>query len=112
MPLGAAARLMRPYRDQLDVLPPREREPPCYRRTNYHIQTVKTADLMNTETQAVLYVHCPMTKRHGTQTDEQVALQNADNLLSLAVDKGYDWTTSSEKLRKKDMRLLTKHRLF
>lgn len=53
-----------------------------------------------------------MTKRHGTQTDEQVALQNADNLLSLAVDKGYDWTTSSEKLRKKDMRLLTKHRLF
>lgn len=32
-----------------------------------------------------------MTKCHDTQIGEQVVLQNAGDLFSLATDEGYDW---------------------
>ena len=81
-------------------------------RTNYRIRTLKATALVDTETQAVLDVHCTMTKRHDTQIGEQVALRNAGDLLSLAADKGYDWMALREKLREEDVRPLIKHRLF
>lgn len=36
------------------------------RRTNYRVQTLKTTALVDTESQAVLGVHCPTEERHNT----------------------------------------------
>ena len=83
----------------------------CY-RTDYRVQTLKATALVDTGTQAVLDVHCTMTKRHDTQIGEQVALRNAGDLLSLAADKGYDWMVLRENLREKGVRPLIKHRIF
>jgi IS5 family transposase len=38
-----------------------------YRRTNYRVQTLKATALVDTETQAILDVHCTTEKRHDTQ---------------------------------------------
>ena len=81
-------------------------------RTDYRVQTLKATALVDTETQAVLDVHCTMTKRHDTQIGKQVALRNAGDLLSLAADKGYDWMALRENLRGKGVRPLIKHRIF
>ena len=83
----------------------------CY-RTDYHVQTLKATALVDTESQAVLDVHCTITKRHDTQIGEQVALRNAGDLLSLAADKGDDWMALRRELREKDVRPLIKHRIF
>jgi len=82
------------------------------RRTNYRVQTLKTTALVDTESHAILDVHCTTEKRHDTQLGWQVALRNAGNLASLAADKGYDWMKLREKLREEDVRPLIKHREF
>jgi len=82
------------------------------RRTNYRVQTLKTTALVDTETQAILDVHCTTEKRHDTQLGWQVALRNAGDLASLAADKGYDWMDLREKLREEGVRPLIKHREF
>ncbi len=53
---------------------------------------------MDTESQAILDVHCTTGKRHDTQLGWQVALRDAGGLASLAEDKGYDWMKLREKL--------------
>jgi IS5 family transposase len=83
-----------------------------YRRMNYRVQTLKTTALVDTKTQAVLDVHCTTEKRHDTQIGWQLALRNAGEIASLAVDKGYDWQQLREKLREEDVRPLIKHREF
>ncbi|SEP17097.1 transposase, IS5 family [Halogranum amylolyticum] len=82
------------------------------RRTNYRVQTRKTTALVDTETQAILDVHCTTEKTHDTQLGWQVACRNAGDLHSLAADKGYDWMDLREKLREEDVRPLIKHRIF
>jgi len=82
------------------------------RRTNYRVQTLKTTALVDTDSQAVLDVHCTTEKRHDTQIGWQVALRNAGDLHSLAADKGYDWQELREKLREEGVRPLIKHREF
>ncbi|XGI83984.1 IS5 family transposase [Halorutilales archaeon Cl-col2-1] len=82
------------------------------RRTNYRVQTLKATALVDTETQAVLDLHCTTEKRHDTQLGLQVALRNAGDLHTLAADKGYDWMKLREKLREEDVRPLIKHREF
>ncbi len=82
------------------------------RRTNYRVQTLKTTALVDTDSQAVLDVHCTTEKRHDTQIGWQVALRNAGDLHSLAADKGYDWQALREKLQEEDVRPLIKHREF
>jgi len=47
-----------------------------------------------------------------TQLGWQVARRNADDLASLAADKGYDWMDLREKLREDGVRPLIKHREF
>jgi len=81
-------------------------------RTNYRVQTLKTTALVDTDSQAVLDVHCTTEKRHDTQIGWQVALRNAGDLHSLAADKGYDWQELREKLREEGVRPLIKHREF
>ena len=68
------------------------------RRTDYRVQTLKATALVDTDTQAVLDVHCTMSRRHDTKIGEQVALRNAGDLLSLAADKGYDWMALRKEL--------------
>jgi IS5 family transposase len=82
------------------------------RRTNYRVQTLKTTALVDTDTQAILDVHCTTEKTHDTQLGWQVACRNAGDLRSLAADKGYDWMDLREKLREEDVRPLIKHRIF
>ncbi len=82
------------------------------RRTNYRVQTLKATALVDTQTQAVLDVHCTTEKTHDTQLGWQVASRNAGDLHSLAADKGYDWMQLREKLREEGVRPLIKHRIF
>ena len=82
------------------------------RRTNYRVQTLKATALVDTESQAILDVHCTTEKRHDTQLGWQVALRNAGDLASLAADKGYDWMDLREKLREEGVRHLIKHREY
>ena len=82
------------------------------RRTNYRVQTLKATALGDTETQAILDVHCTTEKTHDTQLGWQVTCRNAGDLRSLAADKGYDWMALREKLCEEDVRPLIKHRIF
>jgi len=83
-----------------------------YRRTNYRVQTLKTTALVDTDSHAILDVHCTTEKTHDTQLGWQIARRNADDLASLAADKGYDWMELRENLRKEGVRPLIKHREF
>ncbi len=47
------------------------------RRTNYRVQTLKTTALVDTDSHAILDVHCTTEKTHDTQLDWQVARRNA-----------------------------------
>ena len=82
-------------------------------RTSYRVQKLKVTKLVDTDTQAVLDVHCSTT-REGSDADlcAQIARRNAGDLLSLAADKGYDKKALREALRNLDIRPLIKHRIF
>ena len=82
-------------------------------RTNYRVQTLKVTKLVDTESQAVLDVHCSTTLK-GSDADrcEQIARRNAGDLRSLAADKGYDKNALREQLRELGIRPLIKHRIF
>jgi IS5 family transposase len=82
-------------------------------RTSYRVQKLKVTKLVDTDTQAVLDVHCSTT-REGSDADlcAQIARRNAGDLLSLAADKGYDKKALRDALRDLDIRPLIKHRIF
>jgi IS5 family transposase len=82
----------------------------CCHRTNYRVQTLKTTKLVDTESQAVLDVHCSTTLE-GSDADlcEQIARRNAGDLRTLAADKGYDENALREQLRELEIRPLIKH---
>ncbi|EMA54729.1 ISH9-type transposase ISHwa3 [Halococcus thailandensis JCM 13552] len=79
-------------------------------RTNYRVQTLKVTKLVDTESQAVLDVHCSTTLK-GSDADlcEQIARRNAGDLRTLTADKGYDKTALRERLRELEIRPLIKH---
>jgi IS5 family transposase len=78
-------------------------------RTSYRVQKLKVTKLVDTDSQAILDVHCSTT-RGGSDADlaEQIARRNAGDLRSLAADKGYD----KQALRDLEIRPLIKHRIF
>jgi len=112
VPVGAAARVIWPCSDGRDVFDRENASKHYCRRTNYRVQTLKTTALVDTESQAVLDVHCTTEKRHDTQLGWQLARRNVGELHSLAADKGYDWQQLRDKLRKEGVRPLIKHREF
>ena len=81
-------------------------------RTDRHIQTLKTTPLVDTESCAVLDLHCSAHWPHDTQVGRRVALGNTDDIKSLTGDKGYDDQTLRDTLRSEGVRLLIKHLLF
>ena len=68
--------------------------------------------LVNTAEGAILDLHCSMKWPSGMRIDPKVALRNADDLRSLAADKGYDAMSFREALRAVGVRPLIKHRVF
>jgi IS5 family transposase len=82
-------------------------------RTSYRVQKLKVTKLVDTDSQAILDVHCSTT-REGSDADlaEQIARRNAGDLQSLAADKGYDKQALREGLRDLGVRPLIKHRIF
>lgn len=81
-------------------------------RSDRHIQTLKTTALVDTESCAVLDVHCSAHWPHDTQVGRRVALRNTEKVESLAGDKGYDDQSLRDALRSEGVRPLIKHRLF
>jgi IS5 family transposase len=82
-------------------------------RISYRVQKLKVTKPVDTDSQAVLDVHCS-TNRKGSDADlaEQIARRNAGDLRSLAADKGYDKQSLRESLRGLGIRPLIKHRIF
>ncbi len=69
-------------------------------RTDYRVQTVEATKLVDTETQAILEVHCTTTlKGSDAEVCKQLARRYGGELLTLAADKGYDSQPLRESLR-------------
>jgi len=68
-------------------------------RADYTVRSLKVTLLVDVDTLHVVDVHCTTTKKHDTQIGEQVIKRNADDLLSLSGDKGYDWKKLRDELR-------------
>ena len=69
-------------------------------RTDDRVQTVEATKLVDTETQAILEVHCT-TSLEGSDAEvcEQLARRYGGELRTLAADKGYDSQPLRETLR-------------
>ncbi|ELZ43758.1 transposase IS4 family protein [Halorubrum californiense DSM 19288] len=68
--------------------------------------------LVETDSCAILDVHCSAHWPHDTQTGRRVALRNTENIESFAGDKGYDDQSLRDALRSEDIQPLLRHRLF
>ena len=80
-------------------------------RSDRHIRTLKTTALVNTESCAVLDLHCLAHWPHNTQVSRRVALRNTDEIESLTGDKGYDDQSLRDTLRSEGVWPLIRHRL-
>ena len=81
-------------------------------RTNYRVQTLEATKLVDTQSQAILDVHCTTTKRGSdAEVCKQIARRNAGDLRILAADKGYDCNWLREDLRELGLRPVIKHRV-
>jgi IS5 family transposase len=66
-------------------------------RSDHDIQTLKVATLTDMESLAVCDVQCSVEWKHDTKIGPQVVRRNADDLLSVAADKGFqDWHSKFE----------------
>jgi len=66
-------------------------------RSGNSVQTLKVTTLTDVESLAVLGVHISARWQHDTKTGPQVVRRNADDLLSVAADNGFqDWNTEYE----------------
>ena len=82
-------------------------------RTNYRVQTLEATKLVDTQSQAILDVHCTTTKQGSdAKVCEQIARRNAGDLRTLAADKGYDKNVLRERLHELGIRPLIRHRIM
>ena len=81
-------------------------------RCNLSVQTIQTTFLIDTEESAILDLHCSTKWPSGMRIGPKVVRWNADDLRSLAADKGYDSMEFRELLRVHGIRPLIKHRVF
>jgi IS5 family transposase len=81
-------------------------------RTNYRVQTLEATKLVDTDSQAILDVHCTTTKEGSdAEVCAKLARRYAGELRVLVADKGYDCQWLRETLRDDGIRPLIKHRL-
>lgn len=66
-------------------------------RSERTVKTIKATTLTDTESLAVLDVHCCIEREHDTKAGPRVVCRNADDLRSVAADNGFqDWHTEYE----------------
>ncbi|WP_302082906.1 transposase [Salinibaculum rarum] len=66
-------------------------------RRGQNVKTVKATTLTDTESLAVLDVHCCIEREHDTKAGPRVVRRNADDLRAVAADNGFqDWHTEYE----------------
>ena len=66
-------------------------------RRGRNIKTIKATTLTDTESLAVLDVHCCIEREHDTKAGPRVVRRNADDLRAVAADNGFqDWHTEYE----------------
>ena len=66
-------------------------------RSDQDVQTLKVTTITDTESLAVLDLQCSVEWKHDTRLGPQVVRRNADDLLSIAADKGFhDWMSKFE----------------
>ena len=66
-------------------------------RSDQSVETLKVTTLTDTESLAVLDIQCHAQWRHDTQTGPQVVRRNADDLLEVLADNGFqNWHTEYE----------------
>ena len=66
-------------------------------RRGRNVKTIKATTLTDTESLAVLDVHCCIEREHDTKAGPRVVRRNADDLRSVAADNGFqDWHTEYE----------------
>jgi IS5 family transposase len=81
-------------------------------RTNYRVQTLEATKLVDTDSQAILDVHCTTTKQGSdAEVAAKLARRYTGELRVLAADKGYDSQWLRETLREEGIRPLIKHRV-
>jgi IS5 family transposase len=79
-------------------------------RRGRSVQTIKATTLTDTESLAVLDVHCCIEREHDTKAGPRVVRRNADDLRSVAADNGFqDWHTEYE-IAALDIDYLVHHR--
>ncbi|ELZ21454.1 putative transposase [Natrinema limicola JCM 13563] len=66
-------------------------------RQSRTVTTVKATTLTDTESLAVLDVHCCIEREHNTKAGPRVVRRNADDLRAVVADNGFqDWHTEYE----------------
>ena len=66
-------------------------------RSGRSVKTIKATTLTDTESLAVLDVHCYIEREHDTRAGPWVVRRNANNLRSVAADNGFqEWHTEYE----------------
>lgn len=79
-------------------------------RRNRTVKTIKATTLTDTESLAVLDVHCCIEREHDTTAGPRVVRRNADDLRAVVADNGFqDWHTEYE-LSAFDLDYLVHHR--
>ena len=74
------------------------------------MKTIKATTLTDTESLAVLDVHCCIEREHDTKAGPRVVRRNADDLRTVAADNGFqDWHTEYE-IAAHDIEYLVQHR--
>ena len=89
----------------------REQASQYYRQRNGRsVKTIKATTLTDTESLAVLDVHCCINRQHDTKAGPRVVRRNADDLRSVAADNGFqDWHVEYE-IAAHDIDYLVQHR--
>ena len=82
------------------------------RRTDRSVETLKITFLIDTADHAILDVHCSAKWPNDAVVGPKLTSRNADNMRSLAADKGYDSAAFREQLRENGVRPLIKHRIY
>ncbi|SMO90017.1 transposase [Halorubrum cibi] len=79
-------------------------------RRNRTVTTIKATTLTDTESLAVLDVHCCIQREHDTKAGPRIIRRNADDLQAVVADNGFqDWYTEYE-LSAYDLYYRTYHR--
>lgn len=81
-------------------------------RSHYRVWALKVTALVDVETLCITDIHSTTSKKSDFRIGPQVARRNADDLQSLAADRGYDATASRDELRERGVRPLIKHRIY